>query len=81
MKTNTSVAATLAISADKKIDDIKQSFWFRIGIFMLSIAGGIIFARLLHAGFALLPVLGGGATGKVSPLMAVLRMLRSGLGN
>jgi hypothetical protein len=81
MKMQTSAAATMAFFAEKKIDDIKQSFWFRAAVFALSVAGGILFSRLLHAGFAWLPSLGVGAHGKVSPLVAVLKMLRSGMGN
>ena len=80
MKMQTS-AATLAISAEKKIDDFKQSLWFRVAVFVLSMAGGILFARLLHAGFSLLPSLSAGAHDKAGPLAAVLKMLHSGLGN
>ncbi len=71
----------MAMSAEKKIDDIKQTFWFRAAVFVLSVAGGILFSRLLHAGFTLLPSLRDGAHGKVSPLIAALKMLRSGMGN
>jgi hypothetical protein len=74
-------AATMAFPAEKRVDDITQNFWFRAGVFVLSVAVGFLFARLLHAGFALLPALGDGATGKASPLVAVLKLLRSGLGN
>jgi hypothetical protein len=81
MKMQTPAAATMVISAEKKIDDIKQSFWFRVGVFALSVAAGVVFTRFLHAGFAWLPSLRDGAHGKVSPLVAVLKMLRSGLGN
>ncbi len=81
MKMQTPAVATTAISAEKKIDDIKQSFWFRAAVFALSVAGGILFSRLLHAGFTLLPSLRDGAHGKVSPLVAVLKMLHSGMGN
>lgn len=77
----TPIATTIAISAEKKIDDIKQNFWFRTVVFAASVAGGILFVRLLHTGFAFLPLLGDSAQGKVSPLVAVLRFLRSGLGN
>jgi hypothetical protein len=81
MKMQTPAAAAVAVSAEKKIDDIKQNFWLRAGVFVLSVAGGILFSRLLHAGFALLPSLGDGAHDKASPLVAVLKMLHSGLGN
>jgi len=83
MKMQPPVATTVAMSAEaeKKIDDIKQNFWFRAGVFALSMAGGVLFSRLLHAGFALLPALGDGAHDKASPLVAVLKILHSGLGN
>lgn len=71
----------MAISAEKKIVDIKQSFWFRAGVFALSVAGGFLFTRLLHTGFALLPSLGHEAHDKASPLVTVLKMFRSGFGN
>jgi hypothetical protein len=81
MKMQTPTAATMAISADKKIADIKQSFWFRAGVFALAVAGGILFTHLLHAGFCLLPSIKDGAADKTSPLVAVLKMFHSGLGN
>jgi hypothetical protein len=81
MKMRPPAAATVAISTENKIDDIKQNLWFRAAVFALSVAGGILFARLVHAGFAWLPSLRDGAHGKVSPLVAVLKMLHSGFGN
>jgi hypothetical protein len=81
MKMQTPAVGSMAISADKKIDDVKLNFWFRAGIFALSVAGGILFTRLLHTGFSLLPSVGDGAADKASPLVAVLKMLHSGLGN
>ena len=81
MKIETPAVAAMVISAGEKIDDIKQSFWFRAGVFALSVAGGILLSRLLHAGFALLPSLRDGAHGKVGPLVTVLKILRSGMGN
>lgn len=74
------VATTMAVSAEKRIGDIKQNFWFRVAAFTLSVAGGILVARLLYAGFVSLPALGDGATDKASPLVALLKILRSGLG-
>jgi len=71
----------MEISIDKRIGDIKQNFWFRVGAFALAVAGGVLLARLLYAGFALLPLLGNGAQDKASPVVTVLKMLRSGFGN
>ncbi len=81
MKMEIPETSAVAISVDKKIGDIKQNFWFRTSMFALSIAGGVVFTRLLYAGLALLPLLGNGAQGKASPVVAVLKMLRSGFGN
>lgn len=81
MKMQTPAATTMVISPEKKIDDFKQNFWFRAGVFTLAVAGGILFSRLVHAGFSLLPSLANGAHDNASPLVAVLKMVRSGLGN
>ena len=81
MKMETPAATVVALSVERKIGDIKQNFWFRAGAFALSVAGGVLFARLLHAGFSVLPTLGDGAQNKVSPVVTILKILRSGLGN
>jgi hypothetical protein len=81
MKMETPAATVVALSAERKIGDIKQNFWFRAGVFALSVAGGVLFARLLHMGFTVLPTFGNGAQNKVGPVLTILRILRSGLGN
>lgn len=81
MKMHTPAASAMTIPVEKKLDDIKQNFWFRVGIFTVSAAGGIIFTRLLHAGFTLLPLIGDGAHDKAGPVVAILKLLHSGLGN
>jgi hypothetical protein len=81
MKMETPAATVVTFSAEKKTDDFKQNFWVRIGAFALSVAGGFIFARLLYVGFAVLPTLGDGAQNKVSPVVTILKILRSGFGN
>ena len=81
METETPTATAVALLPERKIGNIKQNFWFRTGAFALSAGGGFLFARLLYVGFTALRTLGGGAENKVSPLLTVLRLLRSGLGN
>ena len=71
----------MAVSAEKKIADFKQSLWFRAAVFTLSVAGGIVFARVLHAGFSMLPSLSNGAHDNAGPLVTVVKMFHSGLGN
>ena len=81
VRTETPGATAAVPSAERKIGDIKQNFWFRIGAFALSAAGGFLLARLLYVGFIVLPTLTDGAQNKVSPLVTILKLLRSGLGN
>jgi hypothetical protein len=70
---------TDAVAISEKINDFKQSFWLRAGVFALSVAGGILFVRILHAVFSLLPSLGVHAD--ASPVADVLNTLHTGFGN
>ena len=81
MKTEIPAATAVALSPERKTGNIKQNFWFRAGAFALSVGGGFLFARLLYMGFTVLHTVGGGGENKASPLVAILKLLRSGLGN
>jgi hypothetical protein len=81
MKMETPAITIAALPAEKRIDDLKHNPWFRTAVFALSVAGGFLLARLLHAAFTVLPMLGDGAQGKAGPLFTILRILRSGLSN
>ena len=81
MKLETPTVTLAAISVEKKMGDVKQNPWFRASAFALSATSGFLFARLLHLGFTLLPTLTDGAEQKAGPLVAILKLLRSGLGN
>jgi hypothetical protein len=81
MKMETPTVALAAISVEKKTGNVKQNPWLRASAFVLSAASGFLFARLLHLGFTLLPTLTDGAQEKAGPLVAILKLLRSGLGN
>ena len=81
MKMETPAATVAVLPAQKKGGDITQNLWFRAAAFALSAAGGFLCARMLHAGFTWLPTLSDGAQDKAGPLVAILKLLRSGLGN
>jgi len=77
MKIKTPAATAAAVYTEKKIEQIKQNPWIRAGAFALSVTAGFLLARLLHAGFTWLPTLCNGTQDKASPLMAILKLLRS----
>jgi len=80
MNMETPSTRIVAISAGKK-DDITQNPWLRAGAFALAVAGGFLCARLVHVFLTWLPTLGDGAQDKAGPIVTILRLLRTGLGN
>ncbi len=70
-----------AISAERKIHDITQNPGLRAGAFALAAAGGFLFVRLVHVFLTWLPTLGNGAQDKAGPIVTILKLLRTGLGN
>lgn len=81
MRTHAPTTDALAISAQARIEALKQNTLFRLGVFGLSVAGGYFFSRLLYTGLQLLPPLAAEAHAKGRPLADVLRTLHSGFGN
>ncbi len=80
-KTETPAATAAALAPESKIVNIEQNLWFRTAAFALSVGGGFLCARLLYFGFTVLHTLGGGAEKKAGPLVSILDLFRSGLGN
>jgi hypothetical protein len=80
MKTHTQETSDIAISAQGRIDDLKEHVLFRLSVFALSAAGGYLFSRLAQVAARLVLSLGAGAHSDASPFMNVVRALCSGLG-
>jgi hypothetical protein len=79
MKTHSSAVNSPAFPAQVKTDALRQHASFRLGVFVLSVAGGYFFCRLVFTGLQLLPALG--AHAKASPAADVLNTLHAGFGN
>lgn len=80
MKTHSPETSAIAILAQTKIDDVKNSASFRFCVFMTSAAAGYFFSYWVFMGLRLIPSLTGAAHQNGHPLLDVLKTLHSGFG-